>query len=43
MQLMFFGILGVYQDIINKNYDELIQIWSKDSVHKIHEYGGGIS
>src|SRR3954469_10678377 len=35
---MLFLILGIYQNIINKDYDKLVRIWHEDFVHQIHEY-----
>lgn len=36
MLSMFFPTLKVNQDIINKNYNELIQEWPEDPIHQIH-------
>ena len=36
-------ILGKYQDIVNKNYDELVQILLENSVHKVHEISWSIA
>jgi hypothetical protein len=39
---MFFLILGIYQDIIDKNYDKLVKLSHEYGVHEIHEVGWGI-
>jgi hypothetical protein len=40
---MFFFVLGINQDIINKDYHKLVQVRHKDLVHEIHENGWCIS
>jgi hypothetical protein len=39
---MFFHILGIDQDIIDKNYYELVKLSLEYRVHEIHEVGWGI-
>ena len=29
--------LGVNQDIVNKDYDETIQVWFEHSIHQVHK------
>ncbi|MFS7954582.1 hypothetical protein Hanom_Chr07g00632211 [Helianthus anomalus] len=43
MLLMVGSRLRVYQDEVNKNNDELIQIRLADSIHYVHEDSRGIS
>jgi hypothetical protein len=35
--LMLFFILRVDQDVVNEDYDKLIQLWYEDEVHQVHE------
>ena len=34
---MILSSLKVNQDVINEHYNKIIQVWSENSVHKIHE------
>ena len=34
---MFCYSLGKYQDVINENNDKVIQMFSEDVLHKMHE------
>jgi hypothetical protein len=34
---MFFLILGVDQDVINEDYDKLVQLWHEYEAHLIHK------
>jgi hypothetical protein len=42
MLVMFFFILGEYQDIVDEPYHELVQIFHEYFVHQVHEVGRGI-
>jgi len=42
MNSMLMSVLGVYQDIFYKHHHKLVQIRSKNSIHKIHEGSEGI-
>ena len=35
--LMIFVILGVDKDVVNEDYDKLIQLFHKHFVHEVHE------
>jgi hypothetical protein len=37
MLIMLFFILGVDQDVINKDHDNLVQLWHEYKVHQVHE------
>jgi hypothetical protein len=37
MLLMLFFILGVDQDVINKDHDKLVQLLHEYRVHQVHE------
>jgi hypothetical protein len=37
MLLMLFFILGVDQDVINKDHDKLVQLQHEYRVHQVHE------
>jgi hypothetical protein len=37
MLLMFFFILGVDQNVINKYHNILIQLWHKHEIHHVHK------
>jgi hypothetical protein len=37
MLLMLFFILGVDQDVINKDHDKLVQLLHEYGVHQVHE------
>jgi hypothetical protein len=37
MLLIFFFILGVDQDIVNEDYDKLVQLRHEHKVRQIHE------
>jgi hypothetical protein len=37
MLLMLFFILGVDQDVINKDHDKLVQLQHECRVHQVHE------
>jgi hypothetical protein len=39
---MFFFILGEYQNIVNKYYHELVQIFHEEFVHQVHDVSRGI-
>ena len=39
--MLFFG-LGVNEDIIDENYDELVEVVHENFIHEVHEVGGGI-
>jgi hypothetical protein len=38
--LMIFAILGVDKDIVNEDYDKLIQFFHEYLIHEVHEKGG---
>jgi hypothetical protein len=38
--LMVFAVLGVDKDVVNEDYDKLIQLFHKHFVHEVHEKGG---
>jgi hypothetical protein len=38
--LMIFAILGVDKDVVNEDYDKLIQLFYKYLIHEVHEKGG---
>jgi hypothetical protein len=38
--LMVFAVLGVNKDVVNEDYDKLIQLLHKHFVHVVHEKGG---
>jgi hypothetical protein len=40
---MFLNTLGVDKYIVDKDYDELIQLVHKYLVHEVHKIGRGIS
>jgi hypothetical protein len=42
MFLVLFHILGVDQNVINKNHDKLIQLGHEYRIHEIHEVCQGI-
>jgi hypothetical protein len=42
MFVMFFFILGEYQDVVDENYHKLVQIFHEDFIHQVHEVGKGI-
>jgi hypothetical protein len=42
MFIMFFFILGEYQNIIDKHHNELVQLFHEYFVHQVHEVGRSI-
>ena len=38
--LMIFSIFGVDKDVVNEDYDKLIQLFHKYLIHEVHEKGG---
>jgi hypothetical protein len=40
VMLMIFATLGVDKDVVNEDYDKLIQLLHKYLIHEIHEKGG---
>jgi hypothetical protein len=40
VMLIIFVTLGVDKDVINEDYDKLIQFLHKYLIHEIHEKGG---
>jgi hypothetical protein len=40
VMLMILVTLGVDKDVVNEDYDKLIQLFHKYLIHKIHEKGG---
>jgi hypothetical protein len=40
VMLMIFATLGVDKDVVNEDYDKLIQLFHKYLIHKVHEKGG---
>ena len=40
---MLLEIARIYQDIIQDDKDELVQVVAQEIVHHVHELGGGIS
>jgi hypothetical protein len=38
--LMIFAILGVDKDVVNEDYDKLIQFFHEYLIHEVHEKGG---
>ena len=42
MVLVIFLTLGVDEDVVNKDYEKLIQLLHEYFVHKVHEEGGCI-
>ena len=41
-KIMLFFILGVDQNIVDENHDELVEVLHEHLVHEIHEIGRGI-
>jgi hypothetical protein len=39
---MIFATHGVDKDVVNEDYDKLIQLFHKYLIHKIHEKGGAL-
>jgi hypothetical protein len=37
MLLMFLFILGIYKNIINEHYYELVEVIHEHTVHQVHE------
>jgi hypothetical protein len=37
---MVFAVLGLDKDVVNEDYDKLIQLFHKYLTHEIHEKGG---
>jgi len=35
-------ILGINENVVNENHDELLKLRHKYQIHKIHEVGGSI-
>jgi hypothetical protein len=40
VMLMVFAVLGVDKDVVNEDYDKLIQLFHKYLIHDVHEKGG---
>jgi hypothetical protein len=40
VMLMILTTLGVDKNVVNKDYDKLVQLFHKYLIHKIHEEGG---
>jgi hypothetical protein len=40
VMLMIFATLAVDKDVVNEDYDKLIQLFHKYLIHKIHKKGG---
>jgi hypothetical protein len=38
--LMVLAILGIDEDVVDKNHDKLIQFFHKYLIHEVHEKGG---
>lgn len=43
MLLMFLLCFGIYQDVVDENYYELIQVFHEHFVRQVHEKGGSIN
>jgi hypothetical protein len=42
MLFMFFLALRKDQDVVNKDHDNLVQLFHENIVHQVHEVSGGI-
>jgi hypothetical protein len=42
MLIMLFLTLRKDQDVVNEDYDKLIQLFHKNRVHQVHEVSGGV-
>jgi hypothetical protein len=40
--LMVLAILGIDKDVVDENYDKLIQFFHEYLIHEVHEKGGGV-
>jgi hypothetical protein len=40
VMLMIFSTLGVDKDVVDEDYDKLIQLFHKYLIHEVHEKGG---
>ena len=40
VMLMIFVTLGVDKDVINEDYNKLVQLFHKYLIHEVHEKGG---
>jgi hypothetical protein len=40
--LMVLAILGIDKDVVDEDYDKLIQFFHEYLIHEVHEKGGGV-